>query len=688
MPKIGIEFDEAAQKKLEIPLGKRELYPSVGKYVAEILREQGVSIAWGVPGGHIWHYVDAISRIGIKLIVFGHEQNAVYAAEGYTQVTQKPAVCFGTVGPGTANSFSAMQQAFLSNSPIIYLGGGQEQEHDKLYNTIQESICAEFFEHVTKWSQRCFYPWSIKQFMSRGFRVATTAPMGPVAFELGVDCLFMKDEARAHYWGAFFPQHADYVPKWRQEDTGTPITGGADPAAVEKAAKAIFAAKKPFIILGDYPSWDQAGPELEEFVNLTQIPFNTRRLGRAAVSEKHPLHHRGFPKFRNEFDLMIPIGLKVGFFDGYAGGWPESIQIAPCEEYVWTYINTKASLVGNTKVVMKQLNECIKKNGYDKIGPERKEWAERCKKSMAEGTTARTAQAYKYGPDHPRYKSKNVLHYGYLSQIIREVNEELYGSAVRVSIDGYTMSDFIMPYLQFTRPGSCITANDQAGVGHGVGQAIGAAIGDMENGSKIPFLSLMGDSGMCNAGMDIHVAVMYKLPIVYMISNNCGWMPGMKYPWYGPNWDILGEQDIWGNEWMGVKGRGEERSIDTRFDKLADVFAGNGPCLGMLCNREEKFKEQLKQAYAFAEKTGPVIMNCIMDQHLVNKAVIGPVYSLMYAHIPWDELPLRGKHSRRSTLKGWFPELNSLPPMPVWDSWEPLKEEEFGYPPKDDYFKA
>ena len=58
------------------------------------------------------------------------------------------------------------------------------------------------------------------------------------------------------------------------------------------------------------------------------------------------------------------------------------------------------------------------------------------------------------------------------------MNDELYGSAVRVSIDGYTMSDFVMPYLQFTRPGSCITANDQAGVGHGVGQAIGAAIGE------------------------------------------------------------------------------------------------------------------------------------------------------------------------------------------------------------------
>jgi thiamine pyrophosphate-dependent acetolactate synthase large subunit-like protein len=687
MPKLGIEFDEEAQKKLDVPLGKRELYPSVGKYVAEVLREHGVTIAWGVPGGHIWHFVDAISRIGIKLIVFGHEQNAVYAAEGYTQVTQKPAVCFGTVGPGTGNSFSPMQQAFLSNSPIIYLGGGIEQEHDRLYNTIQESICAEFFTHVTKWSQRVFYPWSVKQFVTRGFRIATTAPMGPVAFELGIDCLFMKDEAREHYWGGFFPQHADWLPNWRQDETAKPLASGADPAAVEKAAKAIFESKKPFIILGDYAAWDQAGPEIEEFINLTKIPFNTRRLGRAVVSEKHQLHHRGFPRFRREIDLMIPIGLKIGFFDGYAGGWPESVQIAPCNEYVWTYVNTKASLVGNTKVVMKQLNECIKKNGYDKIGKEREEWAALCKKSMAEGTAARSARAYKYGPDHPRYKAKNILHHGYLSQIIREVNDELYGSAVRVSIDGYTMSDFVMPYLQFTRPGSCITANDQAGVGHGVGQAIGAAIGDLENGSRVPFLSLMGDSGMCNAAMDIHVAVMYRLPIVYWVSNNCGWMPGMKYPWYGPNWDILGDQDVVGGQWMGVTTMGEERSIDNRFDKMADVFAGNGPVLGMLCNREENFREQLKQAYGFAEKKGPVIMNCIMDQHLINKAVVGPVYSLCYAHIPWDELPLRGKHARRSTLKQWFAGLQKLPEMPIFDHWEPLSQEELGYEPKDEFFK-
>jgi hypothetical protein len=121
-----------------------------------------------------------------------------------------------------------------------------------------------------------------------------------------------------------------------------------------------------------------------------------------------------------------------------------------------------------------------------------------------------------------------------------------------------------------------------------------------------------------------------------------------------------------------------------RFDQLSKVLGG---LEGVVCNRSENFREQLKQAYNTAEKTGPVVLDCIVDRHLVNKAVIGPVYTLMYAHLPWEELPLRGKHSRRSTLKRWFPELQKLPEMPIFDSWEAITEKEYGYEPKVDWVK-
>jgi thiamine pyrophosphate-dependent acetolactate synthase large subunit-like protein len=520
--------------------------------------------------------------------------------------------------------------------------------------------------------------------MTRGFRIAQAAPKGPVAFEMGIDLLLTMDDIRQYYWGGYFPQHLDYLPEWRMEETAQPVNSGADPLDVEKAAKIIAKAKKPFMIIGDYGSWDDAGPECQEFTELTAIPFNTRRLGRAVVSEQHYNAMRGFPPFRDEFDLMIPVGLKVGFFDGYAGGWPESIQVAPCESYVWTYIKTACTLMGNTKTVMRQLNDALKAMGY-KPDQERLDWLERCRKAKQEAEERRAERAYRYGPDHPRYKKKDVLHFGYCSHIIREVNKEMFDSKVRVMIDGYTMSDFVMPFLEFTRPASCITANDQAGVGHGMGQAIGAAFADLEQGiDDIPVLGLMGDSGMMNAGMDFEVAVRFQLPCVYMVSNNSGWMPGMKYPWYGPNWDILGEQDVVGATWKGRTQLGEERPIEVHFEKLAEVHGG----AGMLCNRAEKFRDQLKEAYDIAvTKKTPVIMNCIMDQHLVNRAVTGPVYVLMYAHIPWNEVPKRGQHARRTYLGKWFKGLTDMPDMPPFDPWEPLTEEEMTYKPVLDYFK-
>lgn len=687
MTKLGIEFDNEGQKNLSVPLGQRELFPSVGKYIAEVLKEQGTTVAFGVPGGHIWHFVDAISRIGIKTVTFCHEQNSVYAAEAYAQVTQRPAVAYGTVGPGAGNAFSAIHQAWLSNSPIIYLAGGHEVEHDGLFNTIQESYAHRFLEHITKWSPRVFYPWQVKQFITRGFKVAQAAMKGPVAFELGCDLLFSKDvEMREHYWGGFFgTDHMDYKPNWRGEETPKPLDSVADPAEVAKAAQTLVKAKKPFMVIGDMAVWDQAGPEMEELLTLLKIPFTTRRLARALVSEKHPNFHRGFPRFRKEIDLVVSGGVKVGFFDGFGSKWPKTLQLSNCQEQVWTYLDTTEVLLGNIKLTVRAILDYVKANNLAAtLSPERTEWIERLRKSHVEATASRKEKAYKYGPDHPRYRDNKFMHYGYLSQVIREVNEELYGSANRVMIDGYTMSDFVMPYLQFTRPASCLTANDYAGVGHGVGQAIGAAIADLENGCRIPQLALMGDSGMMNAGWDISVAVDYKLPIVYLVTNNGGWMPGMKYAYYGPNWNLLGDQDKYGGTWHGIKQQGEERPREgIQFVKFAESIGAQG----ILCNNSANFRDDLKRAYALAEKNGPVILECIMDMQLCNSAILSPAYALMFCHLPYEEMPRRGKAVRRKLMAHWFPGLQNEPELPIPDAWEPITDEEYGYEPTEKFFK-
>ncbi|KLU58678.1 acetolactate synthase large subunit IlvG [Peptococcaceae bacterium CEB3] len=671
MTKLGIEFDKEAQKKLDVPLGEREMYPYPGMYVAESLKEQDVTIAFGVPGGHIWHFIDGISRIGIKTVTFAHEQNAVYAAEAYAQVSRKHGVCYGTVGPGVGNSISPIHQAWLSRTPLFFICGGHEVEHDKLWNTIQESYAAEMTASITKWAQRVVYPNTIKQFFARGLKTAMTFPYGPVLMELGISCLFTPKDANDRIWYGSWGDHATWIPDWRRDETTKPITSAGNPDDIARAVKVLYEAEKPFAMIGDGAHWADAGAELQELFELARVPFTTRRLGRGVIPETHPMCHRGVPPFRKEIDLMFPVGVEVGFFDGYAGKWPAAVQVAESAEMIYTYIDTMATVVGNPKLVAKQMIDYIKANGLTPPAG-REEWVKKCQASQVDGTEKRRAKAMKF-KDHPRYKEHPFMHFGYLAQATQDYLAEHYDNKVRILIDGYTMSDFVMTYLVCTRPAQILTASDYAGVGHGVGQAIGVAFAQMEQGDKTPVLALMGDSGMGNAMMDIEVAARYKLPIVYQVTNNDGWMPGMKYVWYGEKWENLGEQDALGSDWNGIEQMGQER-LPIRYDKIAQELG----CYGETVTSHDDYPAALDRCFKAAEKGQPAVLNCMMDKHLVNKAVYSPVYALMYQHIPWVDLPERGRAVRRAIWgkERAFKGLVDYPKMTVPDNWEPLTDDE------------
>ncbi len=674
MAKIGIEFDEEAQKNLDYKLGTRELYPNTGVWVAKTLKEHDVTIAFGVPGGHIWHFIDAISRIGIKTITFLHEQNAVYAGEAYAQITLKPAICYATVGPGVGNAVSAVQQANLSNSPMIFLCGGHEIEHDKLYNTIQESYATELMGSISKWAQRITYPYTIRQFFTRAFKDCQSAPKGPVVMEMGVSCLFTNDNAKNDVWFGLWGDHVSWIPEWRGKDTVKPLASAGAPEDIAKAVKRLYEVDKPFMIFGDGATWADASKELTELVTLAKIPFTTRRIGRAVVSEKHEYYYRGLPPFRNEIDVMVPVGVKVGFFDGFGVGWPESIQINETTSQIWTYIPTSTAIVGSPKLVAQQMIDYIKANNLQPPTG-RDAWISKIQQGKKEAEKRRRDKSMYYGFEHPKYKTENVMHHGYLSQAIADYLEEKYESKVRIMIDGYTMSDYVMPYLVATRPSQILSSSEQAGVGHGVAMAIGTALAQLEMGDKTPVLALMGDSGMGNAGIEIETASRYNLPIVYLVTENNGWMPGMKYPWYGPNWDALGEQDRMGTEWQGSIQKGQERKPAVRWDKIAEELG----CYGEMVDKHENFLAALDRCFKQAESGKPAVLNCMMDTHLVNKAVTSPVYCLMYCHIPWVDVPQRGKKARRAIwgkANGPFPGLADLPPMKTADPWEPLTEDE------------
>src|ERR1700712_4827100 len=76
------------------------------------LREQGVEVIFGYPGGAVLPIYDAIfQQNSIRHILVRHEQAAVHAAEGYARSTGKVGVVLVTSGPGATNAVTGLTDA-------------------------------------------------------------------------------------------------------------------------------------------------------------------------------------------------------------------------------------------------------------------------------------------------------------------------------------------------------------------------------------------------------------------------------------------------------------------------------------------------------------------------------------------------------------------------------------------------
>jgi thiamine pyrophosphate-dependent acetolactate synthase large subunit-like protein len=83
--------------KLTIPEG-RELVG--GDLVAQTLAKLGVTVAFGLHGGHLDSFLMGCASANINLIDTRHETTAVQAAEGYAKLSGKTGVCFVTANSG------------------------------------------------------------------------------------------------------------------------------------------------------------------------------------------------------------------------------------------------------------------------------------------------------------------------------------------------------------------------------------------------------------------------------------------------------------------------------------------------------------------------------------------------------------------------------------------------------------
>jgi glyoxylate carboligase len=135
------------------------------KMVVQALKDQGVEVVFGYPGGAVLPIYDELfQQNAIRHILVRHEQGATHAAEGYARSTGKPGVVLVTSGPGATNAVTGITDALMDSIPLVVLSGqvptfmvGSDafQEADTVGITGPAPSTTGWSRIPTGWPRRC-----------------------------------------------------------------------------------------------------------------------------------------------------------------------------------------------------------------------------------------------------------------------------------------------------------------------------------------------------------------------------------------------------------------------------------------------------------------------------------------------------------------------------------------------------
>ena len=94
------------------------------RVVCEALLKEDVNVIFGIPGGAILPFYDALWHYPeIRHILMRHEQASAHAAEAYSRVTGNVGVCVATSGPGATILITCLSAAKIDSTPVVAITG-------------------------------------------------------------------------------------------------------------------------------------------------------------------------------------------------------------------------------------------------------------------------------------------------------------------------------------------------------------------------------------------------------------------------------------------------------------------------------------------------------------------------------------------------------------------------------------
>src|SRR5580693_8750934 len=480
---------------------------SGSQILLECLVRENVECIFGYPGGVTLPLYDALFDFPIRHILVRHEQNAAFAAEGYSRSTGRVGVCCATSGPGATNLVTGLVDSMMDSIPVVAITG---QVSSKLIGSdaFQEADTFGITRSCTKHNFLVKNIAELPQAIHEAFYIAASGRPGPVLVDIPKDVF----QAQTHYT----PVSAIHLPGYKVFTEGH--TG-----QIRRAGQMIWEAERPFIYAGGGIIAANASEELRELVELLDAPTVNTLMGLGAL----PAEHRNFvsmPGMHGSYaanmgmsnaDLLIALGVR---FDDRVTG--RLAAFAPHAKVIHVDIdpaeigkNRVADLpiVGDVKRVLQKLNKAVR------------ELAPAHQKRNAASRTAWWGQIRDWQAQHPLTPETSTTEIK-PQHVMREI-DRLSGGRAIVASDVGQHQMWAAQFIRFNEPRLWLNSGGLGSMGFGLPAAIGAQFARPD---KLVF-AICGDGGFQMSIPELATVVNQGLPIKIVVMNN-GYL-GMIRQW-------------------------------------------------------------------------------------------------------------------------------------------------------------
>ncbi|QDQ14432.1 glyoxylate carboligase [Streptomyces spectabilis] len=247
---------------------------TAARAAVEILKREGVTAAFGVPGAAINPFYRALKEGGgIDHTLARHVEGASHMAEGYTRT--KPGnigVCVGTSGPAGTDMITGLYSAIGDSIPILCITG-QAPTHVIHKEDFQAVDIASIAKPVTKMAVTVLEAAQVPGVFQQAFHLMRSGRPGPVLIDLPIDVQLTEIE--------FDPETYEPLAVYKP---------AASRAQIEKAIGFLLESERPLIVAGGGIINADASALLVEFAELTGTPVIPTLMGWGTIPDDHELN--------------------------------------------------------------------------------------------------------------------------------------------------------------------------------------------------------------------------------------------------------------------------------------------------------------------------------------------------------------------------------------------------------------